>query len=84
MATVVEIREIREKSGKMKKVEMIKEKSRNLRKKEESQGILICFPNVKVLTLLKFNLESSFYRNAVSRSHGKFSEVREKSGKGQG
>ena len=38
MATVLGIWEIREKSGKMKKVEMGRKKSGNLRKKEESQG----------------------------------------------
>ena len=37
-------------------VEMIREKSRNLGKKEESDGFLTTCPNVKVLPLLRFNL----------------------------
>ena len=45
---VATLLEIREKSEKMKKVEMVREKSGNLRKKEESQGILTVCPNVEV------------------------------------
>ena len=60
------------------------EKSRNLRKKEKSQEILTGCSNLKVLALLRFNLMISvFFQNAISKSQGNFSEVREKSGKSQ-
>ena len=70
---------------KMKKVEMVREKSGNLRKKEESQGKVMEFRQF-VLTLKfttpQFQLDDlSFCQNAISRSHGKFSKVREESGK---
>ena len=46
-------------TGKIRKwkgVEVVREKSGNLRKKEKSQGILTGCPKVKVSPLLKFNL----------------------------
>ena len=56
-------------------------KVRELRKTEESQGILTGSANAKVLSLFRFNLMISVSAKMPKRSHGKFSEVGEKSGK---
>ena len=62
---------------------MVKEKLRNLRKKEKSQGILTGIPNVKVSPHLKLNFNAVFCENAVmvmenslrsGRSQGKVRE----------
>ena len=69
MATVLEISEIREKSGRIKKVEMVREKSENLGKKEESQGKVKEFWQFVLMlkfTTPQFQLDDvSFYQNAV-------------------
>ena len=54
---------------------MVREKSGNLRKKEESRVVLTGCLNVKVSPLLNFNSDRSFCQNTVSRGDGKFSEV---------
>ena len=80
MATALEIRE---KSGKMKKVEMVREKSGNLRKRKvrEKSWNSERLSDHKSFTTPQVQLDSSFCQNAVSRSQGKCSDVREKSGK---
>ena len=66
MATVLEIRKIKEKSGKTKKGKIVREKSGNF---------TVCLN-------IKGQLDDlSFYQHAVSRREGKLSEVRKKSGK---
>ena len=50
-------------------------------KSGKSQEILTGFPEVKASRPLNFNSDSSFCQNTISRGDGKFSEVREKSGK---
>ena len=63
-------------------------KSGNFEKKEDSQGKVREFDRLserKSVTTTEDQLDNlSFCHNALSRSHGKFSEVRDKSGKSQG
>ena len=65
---------------------MVKEKFGNLREKEESSGKSRgIFYRLYQVTQKFCQLDDlSFYQNAVSRSPGKLSEIREKSGKSQG
>ena len=64
---------------------MVREESGNLRKREESQGksqgILTVCPDLKAVPLLRFSLMISVLLSAILKSHRKFSEFREKSGK---
>ena len=79
---------VREKSGKMKRVEMARKKSGNWRKKKEKSGKvkeLYSLSQDKRFDTPQVHLDDlGFCQNAISGSHGKFSEVREKSGKSQG
>ena len=78
---VTTVVETRGKSGKIKKVEMVREKSGKLGKKEESQEKS---RNSDRFSTPQVQFDSSFCQNALSRSHEKLSEVREKSHKSQG
>ena len=74
VATALEIGESQGKSGKFKRVEMIREKSLNSDR----------FSERKSFSTPQVQPDSSFCQNPTSRSHGKFSEVMEKSGESQG
>ena len=72
VATVLEIREVRE-------------NEKRLKWSGKSQGIgSDRLSKSKNFTTLQIELDSSFCQNAVSRDLEKFSEVRNKSGKRQG
>ena len=69
---VATVLEIREKSGNSRKKRKVREKSVNFDRLSEPESSFP--PQVQLVDL-------SFFQNAISRSQGKFSEVREKSGK---
>ena len=84
MATVAEITEIREKSGKVNKAKIVREKSENLRKKIESQkksGSSDRLFERKVLPFYRFNLMIS---GSAEMAYQKVREISLRSGKSQG
>ena len=81
MATALEMREIREKSGKVKKCLIVRVESEKFEKNEENQGKsgnLNRLYERKSFTIPWVQSDDlSFYQNPTSRSQGNFSEVRE-------